>query len=341
VDRLRYGLLVILAGTAGLAGGMIGERIARPEAVGAQEAESRGRILTAETFVLVDKDGKPLARLGPSAKGAPRLEFLDTDGKPLLGTGLMDDGWPEIRLSPRDGKGVLSLFYKDGSPRVLLSDKSGRMDTVLAATTERAHLVLYKEGKARATLALDGLDLLDQRGKGRARLFTGDDGEPILDFKDKEGRRRLSLAVHPLPKEEEPVFALYDKKDTVRAGLSLDESGRPSLILRDRPLLSLIDKSGEDGLFMSLEREDRPSFLVTSKKGKHSAFLGLRENKEMTLDLLDHKNRVRASVLLNADGDPAINLRDPEQKVVWSATLPAPKAPEPLPTPADPAEAQK
>jgi hypothetical protein len=329
VSKIRYGLLAMLAGVSGLAGGMVGDRVFRIDPVRAQEAT---QTVAAETFVLVGKDGKPRARLGQSSKGESRLEFLDNDGKVLAGFGVSEDGWPEFRLGAKEGKAAITLLYKDGNPRLLLSDKSGKMDTVLAAAPDKGHLVLYKEGKARAMLALDGLDLADQAGQRRAKLFTGDNGEPILDFRDKEGRRLLSLAVQPLPKKEEPLFALYDKKDNVRVGLSLDEGDRPSLILRDGGLLSLIDKSGDDGVFISLENENRPSLLLSSKKGKHSAFLGLRESKELALDLLDEKNKHRASLLLNPDGEPALKLRDKDEKIVWS--IPPREQPEPTEQPA-------
>lgn len=361
-----YGIVVVLSLAAGLVGGALGNRFLLGDPVVAQEPAPRQRVVTAEQFMLVDKEGTPRAQLAVSDKGTPRLDLvnkegmsiaslalteegqpdlrlnakdgsprirlallskgqprldltMDKEGTPAAGFGLSDQGWPDLRLTGKEGKGVATLLYVDGNPRLFLEDQKGQTNAVLATAPEKAHLMLYKDGKALTSLALDGLDLIDKDNHPRLRVELVEEGAPRIALKDKDGHRLMTMAVQPLPKKEEPILALYDRKDTLRAGLSLDEAGRPSLILRDRPLLSLIDKSGEDGLFLSLEGEDRPSFLISSKKGKHSAFLGLRENKEMALDLLDEKHKHRASLFLDPDGAPVLMLRDKEEKVVWTA----------------------
>ncbi|MBI3912033.1 MAG: hypothetical protein HY320_14020, partial [Armatimonadetes bacterium] len=43
--------------------------------------EQRGRMVTAERFVLVDARGNTRATLGATAEGAPRLDLLDAAGK--------------------------------------------------------------------------------------------------------------------------------------------------------------------------------------------------------------------------------------------------------------------
>jgi hypothetical protein len=319
VKTNMFGIMVAVALSGGLLGGLVGSWLAAGGPASAEEAPPSPHAVTAESFVLVDKQGKARATLSPSGKGEPRLEFLDKDQKPLAVFGLTDEGSPEMELHVKGGKANISLLFKDGNPRVLLGDKEGRVDAVLSATPGEARLVFYRKGKARASLDLNGLDLLDEAEHARASLRLRESGEPSFEMKDRDGHRLIMVAIQPLPKKEEPLLALYDRKEALRAGLSLDEGGRPSLILRDRPLLSLVDKAGEDGLFLSLEKEERPSLLLTSKKGKHSAFLGLRESKEMALDLMDNKNKHRASLLLSPDGQPALTLRNEEEKVIWSA----------------------
>lgn len=265
------------------------------------------------------KDGSPRIRLALLSNGEPRLDFtMEQDGKSVASFGLSPDGWPNLRLSGKEGKAATSLTFLDGNPRILLEDVKGRANTVLAAASDKAGLALYKEGKARTSVAWGGFGLISAEGKSRARLELLEGGEPRLTLKDKEGHRMVSLSVEPLPKKEEPLLALFDEKDMLRAGLNLDETGRPNLILRDRPLLSLIDKTGEDGIYLSIERENRPSLLLSSKKGKHSAFLGLRENNEMALEFLDERNKQRASLFLDPEGEPSMHLRDKTGKVVWS-----------------------
>jgi hypothetical protein len=267
------------------------------------------------------KDGAPRVRLAVLGKGEPRLDFtMEQDGRSLASFGLSPEGWPDLRLRSKEGNAGTTLMFVDGTPRVLLEDKKGQANAVLSATEEKASLIFYQGGKPRAGLALDGLDLVNAEGQHRARLEILETGEPRLAMRDKDGRRMVSLSVEALPKKEAPLLAMYDGKDVLRAGLNLDEAGRPNLILRERPLLSLIDKAGEDGIFLSIERENRPSMLLSSKKGKHSAFLGLRDNNEMALDLLDESNRQRASIYLDPEGEPSMRLRDRKGRVVWSVS---------------------
>lgn len=264
-------------------------------------------------------DGNPRVRLAVLGNGAPRLDFtMEQDGRSLASLGLSPDGWPDLRLSGKDGSGRGSVMFVDGSPRLFLEDKEGKSNALLASASEKSSLVLYKDGKPRAGLGLNGLDLLNAEGQHRAKLEIMESGEPRLSLKDKDDRRVVSLSVEALPNKEVPLLAMYDEKDLLRVGLNLDESGRPNLILRERPLLSLIDRTGEDGIFLSLERENRPSLLLSSKQGKQSAFLGLRTNNEMALDFLDEAHKPRASLFLDAGGAPWLHLRDHTGKVVSS-----------------------
>lgn len=264
-------------------------------------------------------DGAPRMRLALLEKGEPRLDFtMEKDGKSLASLGLSAQGWPDLRLSGKDGKAATSLLFTDGEPQLLLQDRKGQANAVLAATSGKASLALYRDGTIRANLALEGLDLVDVKGRARFQAQLSDAGEPRLAMKDNEGHRMIGLSVQPMPKKEEPLIALYDRQDTLRVGLNLDEAGRPNLLLRERPLLSLIDKTGEDGIFLSLERGNRPSILVSSKKARHSAFLGLRDNNEMALDFLDDTNKQRASLSLDPEGEPSMQLRDKKGQVIWS-----------------------
>jgi hypothetical protein len=265
------------------------------------------------------KDGSPRVRLAVKEKDEPRLDFtMEKDSRSLASLRLSPDGWPELQLKGKDGSGGAAVEFVNGNPRVVLEDKKAQSTAVLATVPEKANLVLYRDGKPRAGLSFDGLDLIDAESHPRARLAILETGEPRLALKDKNGHRLVSLSVEALPKKEEPILAMYDAKDALRAGLSLDESGRPNLILRDRPLLSLINKTGEDGIYLSVEKENHPNLLLSSKKGKQSAFLGVRDDDELALDLLDRANKRRAGVSLNQDDEPSIGLWNKRGKIIWS-----------------------
>jgi hypothetical protein len=274
-------------------------------------------------FQLNAKGGLPRIRLAVGDKDLPRLTFTaDSDGRPAALIGLTENGTPEMKFWDFAGKGTASLFFVDEDPRLFLGNRDEKVNLVLGATSEKQALSLYSEGKLRASLSPTSLRLSDQEANTRASIRVNEEGKPSFSLKDKNGHPLISLSIQALPDEEEPLFALYDKKDILRAGLSLDEKGRPSFILRDKPLFSLVDKDGDQGIFLSLEGENRPSVYLSGKKGRRGAFLGVREQGELALDLIGGKDLRRASFELDADGEPMINVRDKDGRIIWFTPVP-------------------
>jgi hypothetical protein len=265
----------------------------------------------------------PRVRLAVGEKGAPRLTLsADTEGRPAAVLGLTDKGIPELQFSDLAGKGTASLFFVDQDPRFFLGSKDEKANVVMGATSEKQALSLYSEGKLRASLSPNTFQMSDQEGTQRMSLLLNDKGKPGLRMKDKDGHPLISLTIQDLPHAEEPLLAMYDNKDLLRAGLSLDESGRPSFILRDKPLLSLVDKVGDQGIYLSLEGEDRPSVYLSTHKGLRGAFLGVREKGRLALDLIGGNDQRRASFEMDTEGESTINVRDKEGKILWSAPEP-------------------
>ena len=141
--------------------------------------------LQAHAFVLVARDGTPLARLGLLPHGAWGLGFYDQGKKSRI-----------VLSVEGDGSSLLSLFGKDGKGSLLLSANGS------GATSLR---------------------LVDTHWKTRTALATWPDGSPFLQLADRDGKDRALLqyteviarATGELIKQPGPSLLFFDKEETV------------------------------------------------------------------------------------------------------------------------------
>lgn len=143
------------------------------------------REIQARAFVLVDREGTPLGRLGLLPHGA-------------WGLGLYDQGKKSrIVLSMEgDGSSSLSLFGKDG----------------------QGSLLLNASGSGAASLRL-----MDTHWKTRTTLATWPDGSPFLQLLDRAGKDRVLLqytevhatATGELIKRPGPSLLFFDQEEAV------------------------------------------------------------------------------------------------------------------------------
>ncbi len=141
--------------------------------------------LQAHAFVLVARDGTPLARLGLLPHGAWGLGFYDQGKKSRI-----------VLSVEGDGSSLLSLFGKDGKGSLLLSANGS------GATSLR---------------------LVDTHWKTRTALATWPDGSPFLQLADRDGKDRALLqyteviarATGELIKQSGPSLLFFDKEETV------------------------------------------------------------------------------------------------------------------------------
>lgn len=141
--------------------------------------------IQARAFVLVDRVGTPLARLGLLPHGVWGLGFYDQGKKSRIM--LSVDG---------EGTSTLSLFSKDGKGGMLLSANSN---------------------------GANSLRFVDMHWKTRAALATWPDGSPFLQFTDREGRDRTLLrytevsatTTGELVKRPGPSLLFFNNDETV------------------------------------------------------------------------------------------------------------------------------
>jgi len=141
--------------------------------------------LQAHAFVLMARDGTPLARLGLLPHGAWGLGFYDQGKKSRI-----------VLSVEGDGSSLLSLFGKDGKGSLLLSANGS------GATSLR---------------------LVDTHWKTRTALATWPDGSPFLQLTDRDGKDRALLqyteviarATGEFIKRPGPSLLFFNKEETV------------------------------------------------------------------------------------------------------------------------------
>ncbi|MGE3535844.1 MAG: hypothetical protein AB7N91_00240 [Candidatus Tectimicrobiota bacterium] len=141
--------------------------------------------IQARAFVLVDREGTPLARLGLLPHGVWGLGFYDQGKKSRL-----------MLSIDHQGASTLSLLSKDGKGGLLLS-ASGNGST--------------------------SVRFVDTQWKTRATLATWPDGSPFLQLADREGKERALLqytdvaatATGTLIKRPGPSLLFFNQDDTL------------------------------------------------------------------------------------------------------------------------------
>lgn len=107
MNNKRYRLVIATVLIGGLVGGMAADRFFRDQAVYAQRSPEPAKVIAAEQFLIVDKDGRPKAKLGLWPNGRPGLFVYDADGIPRTSFNVVADG-PKVTLMDKDGKVIWS-----------------------------------------------------------------------------------------------------------------------------------------------------------------------------------------------------------------------------------------
>lgn len=166
MNKLRYLLLVAVALTAGIAGGMISTRFLQ-EIV--EEDMHHRNIVVAHEFHLVDEEGKQRWLLTVSKDGEPALTFVNKSGWAPMAMGINREGVPffNMILEPNQSSG----------PSLVLMDS--RMKS-------RALLGLSKEGDPQ-------LAFLDQAGQKRLAMGCVEFPNPLTGVQEKRPCSSITL----------------------------------------------------------------------------------------------------------------------------------------------------
>lgn len=167
----QYVLVLVLAVVAGVIGGLGTTRVFRE------------KVIEAEKFLVVDRDGNTHAEFGmwphfrPDRARMPTLRLMDESGRVRASLGLAVDGAPSLTLTDENEKLSASILFSkwwgdNRSPVFLVADGN---------TKASAALNMSPDGMA-------GLRLMDKNARVRATLTLAQDGSPEIFFMNEEGK---------------------------------------------------------------------------------------------------------------------------------------------------------
>ena len=179
MDKKPFVLLVVVSILSGLVGGAVSPWIFTKEVVFAQNDLKHEKVITAETFRLVDQDGNLRAKLGMEPGGRWGLVLIDKDNKARVGITLSEKGWSGFDIKDKEGDRRISIGT-DGlwRPFMTLLDKGDK---------PRASLNLFSNKVS--------LDLMDQDGRARTAYSVLANGASNLSLWDKNAEIHIGLGV--------------------------------------------------------------------------------------------------------------------------------------------------
>ena len=154
MNKTQFVMLVMVTVVSGFCGGVFSNVVLQDGGVIAQELRQSPKIVTAEEFRLVNKDGKPRATLLLWNGDLPALTMADEECHNRVFLGV----------------------FNEAQPALLLNDKGCQ---------QRATLDLQPHG-------LPALTLRDKNNHVRVRVRLLEDGSPVLSLFDKNGKESWS-----------------------------------------------------------------------------------------------------------------------------------------------------
>jgi hypothetical protein len=230
--NVRTSLVVMGMVAAGLVGGLVARSLPLGQTV--QAAEGAAKAVRAESFVLVDADGKEIAVLGQTADGTA-LTIKGKDGKTRAGLGVNPAGDAGLLVYDAQGRPRICASSTTEGSSVILVDASGKERMAMGlgpdgpGLPEQAGMLIRDQNqniRFGMGVAPDGKgvgwDLRDADGKVRVAASDG----PSLTLKDTDGHNRAELSY--LRAEDYWSIRFLDAKGTSRIGWGARADGKAS-----------------------------------------------------------------------------------------------------------------
>jgi hypothetical protein len=156
MSKKQYRLTLAMALIAGLVGGVVTSWFLIGIPVLAQKLLEHPQIIRAESFQVVDKNGKIRAVLGMGSNGEPSLSLADENEHVRTVVGLSALG-----IAHANGESSISLnLWPDGNPSLTLNDQEGKLRAVLGV-----YMVVGKNTELREQRPISSLMLLGKDEK--------------------------------------------------------------------------------------------------------------------------------------------------------------------------------
>jgi hypothetical protein len=176
-DRTHW-LYAILALVCGVFGGALSGHLFPREAEAAAHA---ARVLKAEKFVLVDREGNERGVIQVGAENGAAIGFYDQNLRKRI-----------ILGETPNGRGGLAIYGNNGR----------EMAGITVAADNQSSITLYDPANGRARVGLGvaasgepALVLFDKNGRDRAEMHVTVNGKPGLALADESGKTIAGLPV--------------------------------------------------------------------------------------------------------------------------------------------------
>src|SRR5712692_3127384 len=160
MSKKQYGLVLVVAMVAGLVGGVVSSWFLGGTPVFALKAPQPAKILQAERFQVVDRNGNIRAELGMMLDGTVSLLLADRTGKSSIHLFVLPNGDSSLALHDQAEKVRAILALADGEPGLSLFDKDDKIRTTLSLNNGDPALELFDKNRIpRAVLGSTDLDV--------------------------------------------------------------------------------------------------------------------------------------------------------------------------------------
>ena len=116
--------IILLAAFAGFAGGFISNQISQTKSAFAQKAYSHQKVVIAEEFRVVDKEGKILASFGTPGYLPDKSLKIEAS----------QDSVPQLRLGRESGFQIILSAGADTGSKIIMKDKKNTTRTIIGNT---------------------------------------------------------------------------------------------------------------------------------------------------------------------------------------------------------------
>lgn len=206
MNKKQYTLTVTLALIGGLVGGMVSSQFFVGQPVFAEKKPAHEKVIRAESFELVDKDGKMRGTLKLGELQGAMLHLLNQKGVATFKLEALSRG-AILVISDEDGERLVGCFADGTGGGIGISGKDGK---------NRCLLFVDEDDKP-------SLTFWDNNMAERLLVETESDGSPRLALKDKGEKLRAVLGTTQLKDKrtgntetrEPSSLVLFDEKGNV------------------------------------------------------------------------------------------------------------------------------
>ena len=177
----QFCMLVFVSAASAFAGGLLGSRLFLAPTALAQSG--RVKLIEAEEFRLVEKDGKPCGRFQVDKNGRPGVFLFDKHGEVRAVLGVLPNGSPHLALSDRRGevRVTLAIFSDERSALVLSDgDRTPRVSLTVQSDGAPSLGLSDREGKTRAVFGVAPADLTRVRHRSESSVALLDQEGKVL-----------------------------------------------------------------------------------------------------------------------------------------------------------------